>query len=116
MNPFQKHDIRDFPDVFVPLASAHRHPSVVAAHDEKLADKNGLSGKDEGVEAANPMYSAYTVEGLRAEIEADVVASGHDSAYDRRCFFFLVFSFLLRRGEEGGGGGEEEWQCGGRGG
>jgi hypothetical protein len=28
-------------------------------------------------------YSAYTIEGLRAEIDTDLAASGHDAAYDR---------------------------------
>ena len=69
MNPFQKHDVSDFPDVYVPLSQAARHPSVVADHDKKLgsiSEKPKLD--DEGGSPVND-YSAYTVEGLRAEID-----------------------------------------------
>ena len=90
MNPFKKHDVSDFEGVYVPLANARRHPSVVAAHDEKFgttdyrisdgarAEKDG----ELGIQAAGA-YSAYTIEGLRAEIDADIAASGHDTVYDR---------------------------------
>lgn len=83
MNPFKKHDVSDFNDVYVPLAQATRNPSVVAAHDKKLGGK-----VDKGLEAgvhsiSDTDYSAYTIEGLRAEIDLDVAASGHDAAYDR---------------------------------
>lgn len=81
MNPFQKHDISDFTDVYVPLGQATRHASVVAAHDEKLGTVDGKV--DKGLEAGGNDYSAYTIEGLRAEIDLDVAASGHDAAYDR---------------------------------
>lgn len=86
MNPFQKHDISDFTDVYVPLGQATRHASVVAAHDEKLGTVGGKV--DKGLEAgAYPAggndRSAYTIEGLRTEIDLDVAASGHDAAYDR---------------------------------
>lgn len=55
MNPFQKHHVSDFPDVYVPLSRATRKPSVVAAHDRK-----------DGAGVANV---ANTVEDLRAEID-----------------------------------------------
>lgn len=63
MNPFQNHDVNDFPDVYVPLALAERHPSIIAAHEEKP----GLQDKGQG--GAGNEYSAHTVEGLRAEID-----------------------------------------------
>ena len=86
MNPFQKHDVSDFNDVYVPLAQATRNPSVVAAHDERLGAVDGKG--DERLEAgvhstSDTDYSACTIEGLRAEIDLDVAASGHDAAYDR---------------------------------
>ena len=70
MNPFQKHDVSDFPDVYVPLANATRNASVVADHEQKLgiasdshvndnADEHNIGGE----------FSANTVEGLRAEID-----------------------------------------------
>lgn len=101
MNPFHKHDVSEFPDTFVALANAQRHPSIVAAH--KDMDKKNLPSaspiKDAG-DASDTEYSAYTIEGLIAEIDQgmpsitgccgfliilkiDVAASGHDTAYDR---------------------------------
>ncbi len=80
MNPFKKHDVSDFPDVYVPLADAHRHASVVAQHDEKL-EKSSHDG--EAGPRPSLSYSAYTIEGLRAEIDTDLAASGHDLVYDR---------------------------------
>ena len=93
VNPFKKHDVSEFEGVYVPLANAPRHPSVVAAHEAKFGPVSGKSGDhfgdlsyDNGVEAGdisvNP-YNAYTIEGLRAEIDSDIAASGHDTAYDR---------------------------------
>ena len=70
MNPFQKHDVSDFPGVFVPLAQATRNPSVVADHDEKIGSV--LEDKkldDEAIIDPAGDYSANTIEGLRAEIE-----------------------------------------------
>ena len=86
MNPFKKHDVSDFPDVYVPLAQATRHTSVVADHDEKLGTVDGKvdKGLEAGVHSTGGNdYSAYTIEGLRAEIDLDVTASGYDAAYDR---------------------------------
>ncbi|KAL8942834.1 MAG: hypothetical protein Q9216_001449 [Gyalolechia sp. 2 TL-2023] len=87
VNPFAKADVNDFDGVYVPLARSQRHPSVIAAHDDR---KNSLT-KDvsdekniESPPSPDNSYSAYTVEGLRAEIELDLSASGHDTAYDRK--------------------------------
>ena len=72
MNPFAKHDVSDFPGVYVPLAQAQRHPSVVAAHEDMK--KEGLiPSKDEaqveGSKGETDDYSAFTLESLRAEID-----------------------------------------------
>ena len=84
MNPFAKHDVADFTDVYVPLADAHRNASVVAQHEEKLEKSHSPDGSGgEAGRKASHNYSAYTIEGLRAEIESDVAASGHDAVYDR---------------------------------
>lgn len=70
MNPFQKHHVRDFPDVFVPLAHATRYPSVVADHNEKLGISSDSPVNDkEGEASVGGKYSANTVEGLRAEVD-----------------------------------------------
>lgn len=85
MNPFHKHDVSEFPDTFVPLAHAERHPSIVAAH--KDMDKKNLpstSPISDAGDSSDNEYSAYTIEGLIAEIDLDIAASGHDTAYDRK--------------------------------
>ena len=68
MNPFQKHDVSDFPDVYVPLARATRNASVVATHDKRLrtSSDDPVDGKtDEAIVGGEH----NTVEGLRAEID-----------------------------------------------
>ena len=82
-NPLHKHDVSEFEGVYEPLAEARRHHSVVAAHD---GPKDGDSKSDEAKTAESDtgnQYSANTLEGLRTEIDNDVVASGHDTIYDR---------------------------------
>ena len=67
-----KHDVSDFPDVYVPLEQTRRHPSVVAAHDEKLGIDSKVPLDDKAAEAANSPkndYGVNTLEGLRAEID-----------------------------------------------
>ena len=99
MNPFHKHDVSEFPDTFVPLAHAERHPSIVAAH--KNMDKKTSAGPiNDAGETSDTEYSAYTIEGLIAEInqgmpsitgycgaliilKIDIAASGYNTAYDR---------------------------------
>ena len=70
MNPFQKHDVSDFPNVYVPLAEATRNPSVVADHDQKLGvpSDSPINGKAGEADVGGD-YSANTVEGLRQEID-----------------------------------------------
>ena len=80
----------------IPLGQAQRAASVVAENQrrasartlveeereaEKASEKASLdhTGKDFGSDNA-----VTTVETLRAEIDADVSASGHNSAYDRK--------------------------------
>ncbi|KAL8951763.1 MAG: hypothetical protein Q9222_002284 [Ikaeria aurantiellina] len=87
MNPFRKHDVSDFEGVYVPLASSQRHHSVVTAHDERKKSIVGDEKEEKQLESPSDPgngYSAYTVEGLRAEIELDLAASGHDTSYDRK--------------------------------
>lgn len=98
MNPFKKHDVSDFEDVYVPLADAQRHPSVVTAHHEKLGAIDGRTSDHARAEKDGELgiqvgstYGATTIEGLRAEIDSDIAASGHDTAYDR---MWTVFSLM----------------------
>jgi hypothetical protein len=100
LNPFKKYDLDDFPDVFVPLANAPRHPSVIAenrrrssiaatlkgdapTHEKTLNGKGGLT-KPDSKDNPGSDDEPFTLEQLRAEIEADIAASGHDTAYDRK--------------------------------
>ncbi|MCJ1266623.1 hypothetical protein MMC22_006508 [Lobaria immixta] len=83
INPFKKHDVKDF-DVHVDLANAERHPSVVTARDRNAAiSADGKLSTDIEVRGSHAL-SGYTVDTLRAEIDLDVAASGHDSVYDRK--------------------------------
>ena len=93
MNPFQKHDVSDFPDTYVPLGQAQRHHSVVSAHGDKLAGlPHGGVADDSKIKRGDSIKSGdasglvdeLTLEALRAEIDADVEAAGHDTAYDRK--------------------------------
>lgn len=86
-NPFGKNDVSDFEGVFVPLAHSQRHPSVVAAHNDRKDSLTKDISDEKNIESPpspENSYSAYTVDGLRAEIELDLSASGHDTAYDRK--------------------------------
>ena len=86
MNPFHKHDVSEFEGVYQPFGEARRHPSVVAANDERFGTKDGKADVESDSKEGDGegAYSAYTLEGLRAEIDTDIAASGHDSIYDRR--------------------------------
>lgn len=91
LNPF-KRDRQNFPGVVIPLAAAPAHAPVDPS-DEKKGFPNDKPedaaerGSAHGSTSGSQHEAAYlTLEGLRAEIEADVAASGgHDSAYDRMC-------------------------------
>lgn len=74
-NPFKKHDVSEFPNVVIPLAQAQRRNSTTSK--EKTDDSSRASS--DGVHSG----SAMTIEDLRAEIDSDLAAGGHDTAYDR---------------------------------
>ena len=76
MNPFHKHDVSEFPDTFVPLAHAERHPSVVAAHKNmQKTDRSSESPINEPGGTSNNGYSAYTIAGLIAEIDLGTLST-----------------------------------------
>jgi len=95
-DPFHKPSIHDFEGVLVPLDQAVRHDLTAAEYArrqslERVSDAPSSDKKDKstdsepGVMRTNSAgYSPYTIDGLRAEINEDVAASGHDSAYDRK--------------------------------
>jgi MFS family permease len=85
--PFKNYDIESFPNVHVPLSEAPpRHPSVVAINQKRRESMAGsVNSGDPGKrpEVGGPS-SGFTLEELREEVDLDVAASGHDSAYDRK--------------------------------
>ena len=66
LNPFKKHDVSEFPGVLIPLEQAHRPVSASSDAENKKVSSDGASA----------------IEKLRAEVEADLSAGGHDTAYD----------------------------------
>ncbi|KAI9682203.1 MAG: hypothetical protein M1817_000257 [Caeruleum heppii] len=84
VNPFKKHDVNEYPGVLVPLQSAPRHPSIVEKHDANLKDGAAPGSDGELGTRSSSDYSPFTIEGLRAEIDEDLAASGINSAYDRK--------------------------------
>lgn len=87
-NPFRKYDLTDFSGVVVPLTAATRYQNVV-----DLGQRASLASasNDATVECAEVKLtrgasnnSAITMESLRAEVNASVAASGHDTVYDRK--------------------------------
>ena len=68
MNPFYKHDVSEFPDVFIQLVYAECYSSIITAY--KDMDKINLPSASPINDAGNTSdnkYSAYTFEGLIAE-------------------------------------------------
>jgi hypothetical protein len=94
MNPFKKHDGSEFPGVLVPLqqsvrpASAtsvvHGIPASSPMHKDEKADKEEKADSDSASGVTGSVPGGFTIEQLKAEIEADMAASGSpDTAYDR---------------------------------
>lgn len=98
--PFKKYKLEDFDSVIIPLGSAQRHPSVVAENRRRASARtlvneaekgqgkpgsdNGSFDKEKSRRETDSDDAILTLESLRAEVDADVSASGHDSAYDRK--------------------------------
>ena len=80
MNPFHKHDVSEFEGVYQPLDQSRRKSSIAPGG----LPKKSIDGKEmEDGEGSPPPYEPNSIESLRAEIDADIAASGHDSVYDR---------------------------------
>ncbi|KAJ5101989.1 hypothetical protein NUU61_004211 [Penicillium alfredii] len=89
---FTNRDRRFFPEVVVPLA---RDPLSVTMETSEKSGKDPLDGsgsnsslnhgsiQEKGV-ASVPAITTLTYETLRAEVESGIVASGHDTIYDRK--------------------------------
>lgn len=89
---FANRERRQFPEVVVPLASdpTPRDPNTSHAKNKDHPTDTGSntsldhgSVQEKGVVGTPTITTKLTLETLRAEVEADVGSSGHDSAYDR---------------------------------
>lgn len=98
LNPF-KRDRQNFPGIVIPLAEASAHQPADSSDEKTGLPKNDKSedaaehGSAHGSASASQHETTHlTLEGLRAEIEADVAAGGgQDSMYDRMCPSALLF-------------------------
>lgn len=81
INPFQQYDRRDFPDVLIPLSEAlHDSQEPLGA-----PTPNGIRSAKNGHGNTLPTdTNILTFEALRAEVENDLVVSGHNTVYDRK--------------------------------
>lgn len=101
LNPFKKYDVNHFKgQVFVPLDQAPpRHPSITAENqrrnslrraslaesEQTKVDATDGPALEKGSSASSDSQAGpLTIQQLREEVEADLAASGHDSAYDRK--------------------------------
>lgn len=86
---FTNKDRRGFPEVVVPLAqgSAPQRPK-----DESDSSPDRASLQEKGASGARG--TTLTLEALRAEIEDDIAATGHDTVYDRMFIISSRVDFL----------------------
>lgn len=79
---FSNRERGQFPEVVVPFA----HGSAPKPNDSQDNDSSSgldrVSSQEKGA-AGTHASSTLTLEALRSEVEADITASGHDTAYDR---------------------------------
>ena len=101
INPFKKHDVDEFPGVHVPLeGSVPSGPSAPDRHSnsptpsEKDANDN-KSARPESDASSGVVNHGMTLAALKAEIEADVAASGTDTPYDRTWLGYKLQLFLV---------------------
>lgn len=81
---FANRERRHFPEVVVPLAQGSAPKSKEADVSNSSDSLDRASLQENGATGPNP-GTTLTLEALRAEVEADISTSGHDSAYDRMC-------------------------------
>lgn len=72
---FTNRERRHYPEVVVPLPRGCGPSLKMATSDDSKDSLDRASRQEKGDE--------LTVESLRAEVEANLVATGHDSVYDR---------------------------------
>jgi MFS family permease len=109
INPFKKHSVDEFPDVHVPLEQSIPSGSIAPerqsnspAPSEK-GSKDDRSAHPESDASSGVVNHGMTLAALKAEIEADVAASGTDTPYDRK-------SKVINRALGDMGMGRYQWQ------
>lgn len=89
INPFKLHTVDEFPGVYVPLeesvssdpnAPARQSNSSTPSEKDARDDKSARPGSDASSGVVN---HGMTLAALKADVEADVAASGTDTPYDR---------------------------------
>lgn len=75
----------------MPLARDSSPESKEVANDDSSNSLDRASSQEKGVSGPRA-DSTLTLEALRAEVESDIAASGHDSVYDR---MFTLIARLL---------------------
>ncbi|CBF77418.1 hypothetical protein AN4482.2 [Aspergillus nidulans FGSC A4] len=114
INPFSKNDKHEYPGVVVPLSSAPANSKTSPDPEKKVGPQDTDAGSlDRSSSAENGVGSMHshqqsqnghlTLEILRAEVENDLVASGQDSAYDRK-------SKIINRAIQDIGMGRYQWE------
>ncbi|EUC31902.1 hypothetical protein COCCADRAFT_100101 [Bipolaris zeicola 26-R-13] len=90
INPFKTHSVDEFPGVHVPLEESvpsgptpHDRQSNSPAPSEK-SSKDDKPARPESDASSGVVNHGMTLAALKAEIEADVAASGTDTPYDRK--------------------------------
>lgn len=117
--PLKKYKLEDFDSVVVPLAHAERHPDAVTEDTRRTSQRTLVEEeKGEGVaskrssrsgspnddkDSAHSNDTKAAIESLRAEIDADVSASGENSTYDRK-------SKIVNRAIQDIGMGRYNWE------
>ena len=98
--PLKHYKLEDFDSVIISLEAAERHHSVIADNERRTSQRtlvDAEKGQNAEPKAISDSDSANkhdialpsdnskaALEALRAEIDADIGASGHDTAYDRK--------------------------------
>lgn len=110
LSPFKRYKLEDFDSAFVPLHQATRRLGFTAKIQQDSVDSFDHAAIEDGtsriVKEKNSLdsnESGFTIESLRAEIEADISASGHDTVYDRK-------SKVINRAIQDIGMGPYQWQ------
>lgn len=84
VNPFRKNDLTECPEVLISLAEAPElQPRRSNEHKEPDAKPAEV-----GAVASSHFATTLTLETLRAEVEGDPDALGHDTAYDRTSYAY----------------------------